>query len=1316
MTYCTKFFLRLALLAGIAYAPAALAVTCTGSGGGAWNVTGTWTGCTGGNGTPANTPGTNDDVIFTNTNKTYNVPANAAAKSITFTGGNQATGLTVDAGFTLAVGAGGVTINAPTNNKTKSISLTAGATVLSVAGNVTLIGTSGNTAAIVLGTGTTATITGNLTANGAGEAITFVTTGTLNIGGNFTSGGVLVAGTGTVNYNGTGAQSIGTYTYNNLSVSKTSGTATLAGNTIVNANLSVNTSGGTLDLATFTANRATAGGTLTVVNGATLKIGGTNPFPTNYTAPHTLGATSTIEYSGTGQTVFNEGAPGYGHLTLSGSGIKTAAGAFTVRGNLTIATGVTLASTTFTQTVNGSVSNAGTQTATAAGGKITLNAGTAAHDLAGTGTYANLELNDATQGATLSASPTVNGTFTFTAGVLTTGANTLKVTSACTTPSVARTSGHVNGNLQLRFPTGAPSCVFHLGGATTAQYNPATIAFASVTVQGDLTGVTTAGDHPDTALGFSGVDDQKSVNRYWTLTNSGIVFTNYNATFQFLAGDFDGGAATASFVITKGDSCTSGVTNCIWTKTTAGTRTGTTTQATGITSGFSHFVVGEAGMDHFAINHGGTGINCEPSAVTITAHKANDTAWTRYKGAINVSTSTARGDWTTSASGTFTPGASNSGLASYTYIAADNGSVVLNLRDTYVETVNINVLGSGGFTEKVAEDPNLVFALAAFRFIDASDVATIAAQTAGTTSTTYFLQAIQSGGGTGVCGGAGNRFASGQSVTIDLASQCNDPTTCIAGQKVKINSTDVNSNPNTGVSSYTGVSLTFTTNSRASFTLNYPDAGKISLYARYDVPLGSGSGSGNLMTGTSNQFVVKPSTFVITSIPGNPGAADASGVVFRKAGQAFTVAVEARNSAGAATPNYGKEVSAEGVKITSNLVVGLGLTNNPTINNNTAFGSFSGGSATGTTFSWDEVGIITLTPSVGDGSYLGAGDVTGTASGNVGRFYPDNFNVTYNVPQFATACVAGTFTYVGQTFSYTTQPVMMVTARSSSAGNPTTQNYAGTWVKLSNSAGTSLNKTPYDTQGARYSAVTGTLNAGGLPATTVDPTISSFTNGVGTLTFSSGTGLAFNRTTPVASFNADISLSLKVEDTDAVAFAGNPAIFTSILFPNGPQMRFGRLTLLSARGSQLVNLQVPVEAQYWNGTSFITNAADNCTAIASADIAMGNYSGNLTATPLCKTAISGGGTLSSGRRTLRLAAPGAGNNGSVDLTANLGVSPAGNTCTTVGGAEVTATTANRPYLQGNWTGVNYDQNPSARARFGVYRGSDEIIDFRENFQ
>ena len=119
--------------------------------------------------------------------------------------------------------------------------------------------------------------------------------GTTGIAGSFTFGGSATANattnSTTISYNGNGAQTVTTITYYNLTIAKSAGTATLAGNTTINNDLSV--SSGTFDLSTFTANRASAGGTLTVASGATLKIGGTNSFPSNYTT-HTL---STTEHS-----------------------------------------------------------------------------------------------------------------------------------------------------------------------------------------------------------------------------------------------------------------------------------------------------------------------------------------------------------------------------------------------------------------------------------------------------------------------------------------------------------------------------------------------------------------------------------------------------------------------------------------------------------------------------------------------------------------------------------------------------------------------------------------------------------------------------------------------------------------------------------------------------------------------------------------------------------------------------------------------------------------------------------------------------------
>jgi hypothetical protein len=194
----------------------------------------------------------------------------------------------------------------------------------------------------------------NLTISGSRGTnnVTFPNGGTVGISGSFTPSATFTSGnyvtTGnTINFNGSGSQSIpalGTENYNNLTRSGT-GTATLAANIGVAGNLTI--SGGTLDLGTFTANRTTSGGTLTVGAGATLRIGGTSSIPSNYTT-HSIAATSTIEYSGGNQTVaVLNSAQNYGNLTISGTGTKTLAGNIGVAGDLTVASSA-LALATFT--------------------------------------------------------------------------------------------------------------------------------------------------------------------------------------------------------------------------------------------------------------------------------------------------------------------------------------------------------------------------------------------------------------------------------------------------------------------------------------------------------------------------------------------------------------------------------------------------------------------------------------------------------------------------------------------------------------------------------------------------------------------------------------------------------------------------------------------------------------------------------------------------------------------------------------------------------------------------------------------------------
>jgi hypothetical protein len=280
----------------------------------------------------------------------------------------------------------------------------------------------------------------------------------------------------------------------------------------------------------------------------------------------------TVAYANGSQTI----APYlYKELTLSGGGTKTAGAGFTVGDTLRIVSGTTFNDGGFTITAQSHIVNSGTLTGS---GKISLTGGFLNHNISGGSPFNNLELNEAL-GATLGANTTVNGTLTLTNGVMTTGANTLTLGPSA---SVVRTNGYVNGNFAKPVPAGASTPTFEVGDAIS--YAPVSLSFSGVTTGGTLTVSTTTGDHPN--IGTALIDPAATANRYWTLTNSGIVLGSYSATFNFVAGDLDAGADPTQFNIGR---YVSG-----WTYPIVGTRTATSTQATGLAA-FGDFQLGQAG-------------------------------------------------------------------------------------------------------------------------------------------------------------------------------------------------------------------------------------------------------------------------------------------------------------------------------------------------------------------------------------------------------------------------------------------------------------------------------------------------------------------------------------------------------------------------------------------------------------------------------------------------------------------------------------------------------------------------------------------------
>ncbi|MGB0128385.1 MAG: DUF6701 domain-containing protein, partial [Rhodocyclaceae bacterium] len=299
-------------------------------------------------------------------------------------------------------------------------------------------------------------------------------------------------------------------------------------------------------------------------------------------------------------------------------------------------------------------------------------------------------------------------------------------------------------------------------------------------------------------------------------------------------------------------------------------------------------------------------------------------------------------------------------------------------------------------------------------------------------------------------------------------------------------------------------------------------------------------------------------------------------------------------------------------------------------------------------------------------------------------------------------------TYIGQPFGYLTRPSATITARNASGG--VTQSYRGSLWKLTSG---SLSQT--------YSPLTPA--SPGLSVTGISaPALASNGNGTGTYMANSADLLTFARSTtmPQPQFTANISLTVNASDATEAAVAGNgtitasaPLVFngggSGIAFDSGALFRYGRLRLANAYGSERLVLPVGLETQFWNGFAFVTNAADFCTRIAASNIKLSGYqpAGYSSAVPQGNVSISG--AVVAGKANLSLLKPLTPSRGSLNLCVDLDAGTGGDTTCQA------ATPAGLTYLQDRRTGSTYTQDPASRAAFGLYKGPNNFIYYRENY-
>ena len=489
----------------------------------------------------------------------------------------------------------------------------------------------------------------------------------------------------------------------------------------------------------------------------------------------------------------------------------------------------------------------------------------------------------------------------------------------------------------------------------------------------------------------------------------------------------------------------------------------------------------------------------------------------------------------------------------------------------------------------------------------------------------------------------------------------------------------------------------------AAVALNYSDVGQVRLHAQVSLPA-SGNDPAITLSGSSNEFVVKPHTLAVSAVTSanttlNPGSTS-GGPGFAAAGEVFHAEIEVRNAQGDLTPNFGNEAVPQAVRVDfERLVYPIGG-NAGTLSGTDSFApDTTPGRFISQSLSWNEVGSIEFSPALVGNNYLGAGSpVNHVGSGTVGRFYPAAFHLVSHSTD--DACTG---------FSYLSQPHLGVSYRleaRAQGGNITTNydalRYTGTagvhYVAEHNQSGD---------------------GAGWASPSRLDIDTTNWASGVMQVNDSTATvrRLASGPDGPYDRLQLGLQLQDELDNRPLDGLNLNPfgpgscsgAQCTAIALGEPLALRFGRLRLDDAYGPETLDLPAGLMTQYWDGERFIRAQEDSCTHIGRAHI---NYpDGNLLDDSNRHVSVGAGqssgdytGLDADGVRFFAgnagqvFSAPGAGNTGRFDIRIDLSA---------------------YPWLRFDWTqSGDYDQSylPPANIGFGSYRGHDRVIYWREVFE
>ncbi len=404
---------------------------------------------------------------------------------------------------------------------------------------------------------------------------------------------------------------------------------------------------------------------------------------------------------------------------------------------------------------------------------------------------------------------------------------------------------------------------------------------------------------------------------------------------------------------------------------------------------------------------------------------------------------------------------------------------------------------------------------------------------------------------------------------------------------------------------------------------------------------------------SADKFAIRPSGFTVTSnLNADATGTNPNATPVLAAGANFTLTATAVSGYdGTPAINIAK-VSAHTGAVANGQLTGVFSPANPAT-----------GVASGSTFAYNEVGYFKLAADgVLDTTFANIdtldGDCTLDASNSLvggkygcyighaatpyfGRFVPDHFDTVA--------------TNKCDIFTYSGQPFLVEVQAKDAAGTTILQNY----------------EPPY----SKAVMLSDSQNAASVGA--LAPTIvSNFS--LGTSASNPAYSFAVLRTAPTTVTVA----ATEVAGGDGVSSTSSKSIpVASFIATEGSvDIRSGRLWLGNAYGSELLDLPAPLFAQYWDGSTYLTNVDDDvaatCTAVSTPTLVLQPGGTAVTAT-MNNMLIAGDGGLVLMRPNV---------SGYVDVT-------------------VAAPT----WLRYDWAGTGVQSDPTARATFGVYKGKDVYI-------